>query len=638
MSYLHLPRLIFSGDFISDVSTVNNDPQHYNNATFIPSFQEFGQGGTNGWWNPEGGATFNLQDCTICGITYKDGTSQINNKLVGMFVKGPEGSSSGKMVDLDPQQQMVSELWAVRLRILTKQDVLLLEGDLEVTAFRDLQLRQHDGMQINGQPLGASWTSVLKNISWSKEVENYRFFQELKSETQDNRLAVNLNGFGYYYSHAKDGRFSLGRMLGAIGPWYRNEPINFTAERRLYATKQYGDSNRPSTYFNFSNFRYDEVQSRLSLDLGSSFPVSDSLGTIAFNSSLILGISKKPLDNLPSLDVYPIRDNEFIEIGTVAYSKGDWLMKSAGIIDIEGVANDLKDNQLILLIKSKDGTYNLMAREAISGLNVQADNMVLRLDNGQRENINFFARQWGKPLKSARITVQRAKPTKPSPGPICTIPGNNYPVNGITIDGSTVIISDGVGSLTINGNEIDAPRGYLDGQVYFLSYQLEDESQENAGYVAMISILLKPYSPIPDQPKWSDIQETMQQFSNLYPIMSKYLVDLGDRDAVLEKKEILLFAFSQDIDSPIYMPVTRDLSESKRLTILKWLESNGIHDSEEQLLVTTEEGVKKLDKTVHDLDIEGDGKPSDFHQKIITTMRMKMGENLPYLKMDHTKF
>jgi len=63
----------------------------------------------------------------------------------------------------------------------------------------------------------------------------------------------------------------------------------------------------------------------------------------------------------------------------------------------------------------------------------------------------------------------------------------------------------------------------------------------------------------------------MTQFSNVYPIMSKYLVDLCDPAAVIEKTAILQMAFTRDITDPIYMPVTRDLSEGKRLTILKWL-------------------------------------------------------------------
>ncbi len=76
MSYLHAPRLVFTGDFLSDVSTVNNDTAHYNNTTFQPNFQEPGKGATNGWWNPEGGAVFDFQNCSVKQIFLPDGTTQ----------------------------------------------------------------------------------------------------------------------------------------------------------------------------------------------------------------------------------------------------------------------------------------------------------------------------------------------------------------------------------------------------------------------------------------------------------------------------------------------------------------------------------------------------------------------------------
>src|SRR5690606_5523804 len=105
MSYLHLPRLLFSGDFKSDVSTVNNDPAHYNNATFQPSFQEPGEGSTNGWWNPEGGATFTFLNCEVKQVVMPGDqvlTNPIDDPIIGQQVLGAEGRNTGKMVDLDP--------------------------------------------------------------------------------------------------------------------------------------------------------------------------------------------------------------------------------------------------------------------------------------------------------------------------------------------------------------------------------------------------------------------------------------------------------------------------------------------------------------------------------------------------------
>jgi hypothetical protein len=58
MSYLGFPRLHFASSFQADVSTVNNDPAHFNTATFQDRFQQRQSGanpdGMNGWWNPRG--------------------------------------------------------------------------------------------------------------------------------------------------------------------------------------------------------------------------------------------------------------------------------------------------------------------------------------------------------------------------------------------------------------------------------------------------------------------------------------------------------------------------------------------------------------------------------------------------------
>src|ERR1044072_4279718 len=57
--------------------------------------------------------------------------------------------------------------------------------------------------------------------------------------------------------------------------------------------------------------------------------------------------------------------------------------------------------------------------------------------------------------------------------------------------------------------------------------------------------------------------------------MSRYVVDLADYDAVVERVAILRLAFSLPMSDPNHMPVTRDLGEGHRQTILKWLSSPG---------------------------------------------------------------
>lgn len=592
MSYLHSPRLIFTGDFKSDVSTVNNDPAHYNNQTFQPSFQEFGQSGTNGWWNPEGGASFGFLDCWIRQITLADGTTQVataDDIILGQPVGDFGDRATGKMVDLDPQEQGSSELWAVTLRI-GRADEELLRGDVKPTAFRDLQRRQHAGAQVNGQPLGGTWTSVLTNIEWGKKASDSPFLERLRAATRGDKLSLNLHGFGYYYAHAADGRFSLGRIIGALGPWLDDEPELFAPARRLYGLLDVGTI-RPVVYFSNSNFLFEREQRRLTLDLGGSFPVADAMGTITQNKKYVIAVSKRRLYFAPSTTPQTLVASDFTVIGDLDYTTGDWLDKTGGIVAFDNlsdeVAGALSNNQLLLLTPSSaNDAYVIIAREAVDGYLVRADNFVQRLDSDCTHEVGLYAYQYGKPLDAAEIAITLEPPTPVVPvgpnNPISELPGNNYPPEGLTFSGTVTTAPDGGASFSITGNAIDNPRGYIDGQIYTLDYQLQGIPNDPAmGPFSndVIFVHLRDHFEVPENPTWTHIAAIMMQFGNLYPIMSKYIVDLSDPVAVKIKKDILTFAFTRPIHDSLHMPVTRDLSDAKRQTILKWLRSPDIEDT-----------------------------------------------------------
>src|SRR5690242_7010326 len=106
MSYLDPVRLHFSGRFQADPSTVNNDPTHFNNKTFKKSYQQPGQGATNGWWNPDGSGSFRLVDCRVTRVCYADGSTTddpLMDPVVGMRIADADKRVAGKLVDLDSQ-------------------------------------------------------------------------------------------------------------------------------------------------------------------------------------------------------------------------------------------------------------------------------------------------------------------------------------------------------------------------------------------------------------------------------------------------------------------------------------------------------------------------------------------------------
>ena len=120
MSYLLAPRLTFSGTFQADPPTINNDPEHFNTKTFLPSYREPGPGATNGWWNPRGTGAWRFLDCTVQRAVYGDGSSTTDpnvDPVIGAAVNGAEDRVEGKLVDLDSEQQMVSEIWGFSISL-----------------------------------------------------------------------------------------------------------------------------------------------------------------------------------------------------------------------------------------------------------------------------------------------------------------------------------------------------------------------------------------------------------------------------------------------------------------------------------------------------------------------------------------
>jgi hypothetical protein len=64
----------------------------------------------------------------------------------------------------------------------------------------------------------------------------------------------------------------------------------------------------------------------------------------------------------------------------------------------------------------------------------------------------------------------------------------------------------------------------------------------------------------------------MQQYANLYPLMSKGIFNLADKNVVDSNAEILKLVFSKDVHDANYMPATRDLSAYKKKVILAYLQ------------------------------------------------------------------
>jgi hypothetical protein len=116
MSYLGLPRLVFSGQFQADPSTVNNDPEHFDSSRFRSDYQLWGAGDSNGWWNPNGSGAWRFVGCNVTRAYYEDGSvcdDPTIDPIVGAILGSNDDQGEAKIVDLDPEQQSVSMIFGL---------------------------------------------------------------------------------------------------------------------------------------------------------------------------------------------------------------------------------------------------------------------------------------------------------------------------------------------------------------------------------------------------------------------------------------------------------------------------------------------------------------------------------------------
>jgi hypothetical protein len=125
MSYLNFPQLHFFGKFRADPSTLNNTPDNFNpNNQFPPANGDEISNNIQLYWNPNGTAQF-LLDCVVGKICYIDGTeatTTAEDPLIGMSLRSLQTSNgaldSAKVVDLDPMQQNVTEIWGLSVGVV----------------------------------------------------------------------------------------------------------------------------------------------------------------------------------------------------------------------------------------------------------------------------------------------------------------------------------------------------------------------------------------------------------------------------------------------------------------------------------------------------------------------------------------
>ncbi len=568
MSYLQFPRLIFSGKFQADPSTVNNDPEHFNTARFQPNYDEFGQGASNGWWNPKGTGAWRFKDCVVTQVEYLDGSVCDDPNLdpvVGMPINSVVDRVEGKLVDLDPEQQMVSAIWGFQVYLGAKSSEIGFGGDYAVASFGDIWVRYPKGSPDSF--FGAYYQSVIQLKKGITGAPSSRYLQELQTATgTGNELSIKFNVDGYVDDNTQVD-FTFGRVTGAIGAQQAAEPRQFVSGRTIFAT--------PGTSPGL-NTAYATVQNNfLHLDLGNSLPTTSAGGPLQSFGNLMLATEDSA--------------GNTVFLGTVPYAGNDWYGRTAGIVSfpLTPANKTLVGNHPLSLVQPGSGGNTAFASESANGQYVRADQFVFRFNPTETNMATLYATKFGKPMPNATISFQMDSSNmvgQQTQGPLAGPPAG-IPTSAVTFPGALTnpkggfqvkTLSNGIATISIQATNPGNPRGYIDGQVYGVAYQLGPVAPavgaiQNPSQI--LNLLVFSGYAIPDQPTWiEDVQPIFQQYADLYPVM-KRIVDLGNYGSVMKHRSILKNVFSTPESDPNYMPVTRDLSKPKREMLLRWLDN-----------------------------------------------------------------
>ena len=588
MSYLNPLRLHFAGRFQANVSTVNNDPAHFHNAAFQPGYQQM-QGPRmnppNGWFNPQGDAAWRLLGCKITAAWTPAGVVPANDPVMNYIIADSDRHAPAKLVDLDSEQQLVSEIWGLQVRIADANGNTLMRGDFDPAPFADIWDRAA-GASGGDNVAGAMYQSVLTNLHWADALGS-PFLQQLQQAATDGLLSIKFNVDGFNLSYQSPD-FMTGRITGTIGPATLTEPRHMVIGRQFMAAAgQGGNFFAPAGGINFFAGVIDPVASCIYLDLGNALSTSSAGGGLNDLGDLTLSAYDPILTPAnPAGSTIPLGVIRSCGLGGYA---GDpsWYPLTAGIVVLPLTAEQLKVASMFQLILS--GNSQSMISEWSSAAFVRADQYVYRLSPGDQPQIDVYAMQFGKPLAGVQINfipdnsqlqAQVGEPGQGSPY-VAASPPVGVPIHALGYHPSWMTDANGKAVISLNAGDPGTPRYFndgadygIDGQVYGIRPGFAD-TQKYDGPVNQwnfISILLwSGYNP-PSPITWTSMQPIFQQYANLYPVMNRFL-NLGDYDSVVANADLLILAFGVDLDNPNSMPVTRDLSPAKRAAILSWLKN-----------------------------------------------------------------
>lgn len=587
MSYLSTLRLHVAGRFFSDPSTVNNHPGHYDNAAFDRArYWRRGSGGSvnHGWWNPEGANRFRLLDVQVTSAVGADGVSLApgGDPVLSLSLVSRDGRSAAKMVDLDPDQQLVSMIFGLTVALTDSAGRVVMQATVEPAPFSDIWSRGRGVLPIGGDERACVFYQTVMQVTNWGDLAASPFLQQLRDAAPESLLSLKFQLDGYSMAAPSLDRRFTGRLVGTMAAASSEEPRHWQPGRHLASGRFPAGQASPgfAPPANFAVAVFDRVRARIRVDLGNA---------------MVMDIDAAPPPNSPAADLGRLAlvsvqpDGSAVEIAEIPYRTPGWYERTAGIVEIPAdrslTPQEIQRFEGLPLAvvaerPPQGGSPRLLAEP---DTHVRADAFVARLNPGDPLTLHFRASTLGKPLANETLRFQHYLPTDDA----------RFPSNGLTFPDEVICDADGKARVTFTAADPgpvrfffteDGAREHVDGQVYRVAYFLGSEAPANPS--DFLSILVWNEFHPDEPPTWhGSLRNVFVQFGNLYPFMTTQgngiaappWLDLADYEQIADtdNRERIIEVLELSETRPHYMPVTRDLSRSKRVAMLRWLRNLG---------------------------------------------------------------
>src|SRR5258706_6348584 len=469
MSYFGLPRLCFCGTFRASPSTINNTDSNFAEPPILRQL-----------WNPKGGHEFQLlrgnevtippsitvKPCSVQSVTTSSGTiitDPAADSLIGQLVVSTNSPATGKLVDLDHDQQQVSQVWGMQLGIGDPASDWLV-GDFQAAYFQQLfGSRAPGGFAIG---FSAAYQSKLTNLQWPANPSS-PVLKALKAANPDClsiRFNVDRLDANPTLAHgAPNPNFTLGRISGTIGPATLAEPSHITVGRMLRpgaapppsalkigGPKEFLLAAAPAgpinTNFNPAPALVDTHRKVVTIDLGNALPFKAD-GTP---------------DNAGQLQLAVQTSSGNVVLGAIANTAKNY-QQQAFLFEFPLGKNAaaVASNPLVVLSNG-----DIVMTENPTGAWIDAAEHVYRMDANTNAKVTLYSTVFGAPPPAGQSVDLSVSPM-----------GNGTNQQPLAVIPQTVTLgADGTASFSMSSGIPGNPRGPIDGQVYQVSFTWSEDT------------------------------------------------------------------------------------------------------------------------------------------------------------------